>query len=98
MKKYILQEKTNFRKLADLLVKKGFCEENEFSVYGLVAMFVDFDLKKISYSYSVTCAACYCSGRYNPIKAGFIIDNFDEIVNKKNYTLLDEKYYRKNKN
>lgn len=95
MHKYILQEKIKFKELADLLVKKGFCEEDVYSAYGLVAMFVDFDLKKISYSYSVTCAACYCSGRYNPIKAGFIIDNLDEILNKKNYTLLDEKYYRK---
>lgn len=91
---YILEEKIRFKELTDLLVEKGFKAEC-YDSYGIVAMFVDFDLKKIKYSYSVTCAACYCSGRFNPIKAGFIIDNFDEIVNKENYALLDEIYFRK---
>ena len=95
MHKYILQEKQRFYELSILLKTKGFIEEEIFSSYGLVAMFVDFDFKKISYSYSVTCAACYCSGRYNPIKASFIIDNFNEIVNNNNYSLLDELYFRK---
>lgn len=93
MRKYILEEKTRFYELSRLLIEKGFQEEAPYSRYGLVAMFVDFDYKKIIYSYSVTTSACYCSGRYNPIQAGYIIDNFDEIVNKQNYYLLDEKYY-----
>ena len=97
MKKYILQEKTRFRELSNLLRQKGFIEKNAYSEYGLVAMFVDFDLKKIEYSYSVTCAACYCSGRFNPIKAGYIIENFDEIVNKSNFSLLDNTYFRNRK-
>lgn len=95
MHKYILEEKTRFKELSDLLVRKGFIEKETYYAYGLVAMFVDFDNKQIDYSYSVTCAACYCSGRYRPIQAGFIIDNFDEIVEKKNYSLLDDKYYVK---
>lgn len=95
MHKYILQENRRFKELSVLLEKEGFHEEDQRQGYGAIAMFVDFDYKTISYSGSVTCAAAYCSGRYNPIEAGFIIDNFDEIVNKKNFKLLDEKYFRK---
>ena len=98
MHKYILTEKQRFKELANLLLKKGFRETDRYSTYGLASMFVDFDLKEISYSYSVTCSACYCSGRFKPISAGFIIDNIDEIVNEKNYMLLDEKYYIKKQN